>query len=265
MRIANLKQCSLHWRQDGNPEGKRVVFANSLGTDLRLWDKVIPLLPQDLCFIRFDKRGHGLSSMPPAPYSMDELVSDVEQFLDQLGARDVLFVGLSIGGMIAQGLAVRRPDLVKALVLSNTAAKMGDARIWQERIDRVRAGRFGELVDPIMERWFSPHFRQSAELMGWKNMLSRCPADGYWGCCAALAEADFHPVLGQIRQPTLGIGGDLDGSSPPEQVRETIEKIDKSRFEVIEGTGHLPCVEDPQGFGAVLTQFLKEIDHVQSV
>ncbi len=116
MQIADLGEVRLHYRIDGDPDGAPVVFANSLGTDLRLWDPVLPLLPKGLKFIRYDKRGHGLSSMPKAPYSMGSLVRDVELLMDHLGVKDSVFVGLSIGGMIAQGLAVKRLDLVKETI-----------------------------------------------------------------------------------------------------------------------------------------------------
>ena len=102
MRIANLGDVKLHYQIDGNPEGPPVVFANSLGTDLRLWDPIMPLLPQNLCYIRFDKRGHGLSELTPAPYSMGTLVRDTERLMDHLKVKNCVFVGLSIGGMIAQ-------------------------------------------------------------------------------------------------------------------------------------------------------------------
>ena len=152
MQVALANGVGLNWREDGDPAGYPVVFANSLGTDMRLWDQVLPLLPRGLRIIRFDKRGHGLSDCPPAPYAMEDLVSDAEALLDGLGLRACVFVGLSIGGMIGQGLAARRPDLVRALVLSNTAAKMGDAAMWQARIDAIRAGGIEALADAVIDR-----------------------------------------------------------------------------------------------------------------
>ena len=122
MNILDLGDIQLHWREDGDPAGWPVVFANALGTDFRLWDRIVPLLPKSLRLIRYDMRGHGLSSCPPGPYAMGALVRDAERLLDALGVKDCVFVGLSIGGMVAQGLAVKRLDLVRALVLSNTAA-----------------------------------------------------------------------------------------------------------------------------------------------
>ena len=137
MHMLDLGDLSLHWREDGDPSGAPVVFANSLGTDFRLWDKVVPLMPKGLRLIRYDKRGHGLSSCPPGPSGMGALVRDAERLLDALGVRDCVFVGLSIGGMIAQGLAVKRLDQVRALVLSNTGAKLGTPQLWADRIAAI--------------------------------------------------------------------------------------------------------------------------------
>ncbi|TMV07611.1 3-oxoadipate enol-lactonase [Ruegeria sediminis] len=263
MQIADLGDVQLHYRIDGDPDGAPVVFANSLGTDLRLWDAVLPLLPAGLKLIRYDKRGHGLSSQPPAPYSMGALVRDAEALLDRLEIRDCVFVGLSIGGMIAQGLAVKRMDQIRALVLSNTAAKIGTPEMWNERIEAVRAGGIEALADSIMERWFSKDFRATPELALWRNMLVRQPADGYAGCSAAISGTDFYTPTSGLRLPTLGIAGSEDGSTPPDLVRETVDLIPGSRFELIRKAGHLPCVEKPAEYAAVLTQFLRDVGHVR--
>lgn len=262
MNIARLEGIDLHYRIDGDPDGAPVVFSNSLGTDLRLWDPILPYLPAGLRIIRYDKRGHGLSACPPAPYAMGALVSDAEKLLDHLGVRDCVFVGLSIGGMIAQGLAVKRLDQVRAMVISNTAAKIGTTEMWQERIDAVQAGEIEALADGVMERWFSKAFCATDELVAWRNMLSRQPVDGYAGCCAAIAGTDFYTTTANLTLPTLAIAGSEDGSTPPDLVRETAELVPGSRFHLIRGAGHLPCVEEPQEFAQVLAEFLKEIGHV---
>jgi 3-oxoadipate enol-lactonase len=262
MKIAQLGDVALHWREDGDPDGAPVVFANSLGTDLRLWDDVVPLLPQGLRIIRYDKRGHGLSSCPPAPYSMGALVTDAERLLDHLGVTGCVFVGLSIGGMIAQGLAVKRMDLVRGMVISNTAAKIGTAQMWEERIAAVRAGGIEALADAVMERWFSKPFRQTEALTGWRNMLVRQPAEGYIGCGAAIAGTDFYTTTATLTLPTLAIAGTEDGSTPPDLVRETADLVRGSRFHLVRGAGHLPCVERPAEYAEVLTAFLREIGHV---
>jgi 3-oxoadipate enol-lactonase len=222
----------------------------------------VPLLPPGLRIIRYDKRGHGLSSCPPAPYSMGGLVTDAERFLDHLGVKDCVFVGLSIGGMIAQGLAVKRLDLVQGLVLSNTAAKIGTAQMWEDRIAAIRAGGIESLADAVMERWFSRAFRQTEALAAWHNMLVRQPAEGYIGCGAAIAGTDFYTTTATLTLPTLAIAGTEDGSTPPDLVRETADLIRGARFHLIRGAGHLPCVEKPAEYAEVLTGFLKEIGHV---
>ncbi len=262
MNIADLGDVRLHYRVDGDPDGAPLVFANSLGTDLRLWDAVIPLLPEGLRIIRHDMRGHGLSSAPNPPYSMGALVRDAEALLDLLGVRDAVFVGLSIGGMIAQGLAVKRLDLVRALVLSNTAAKIGTKAMWAERIAAVNAHGIDSLADAVLERWFSKSFRATPELEAWRNMLIRQPVAGYAGCSAAISGTDFYTPTSGLRLPVLGIAGSEDGATPPDLVRETVDLVPGSRFELIRGAGHLPCVEKPAEYAAILTAFLREIGHI---
>ncbi|RMD92533.1 MAG: 3-oxoadipate enol-lactonase [Alphaproteobacteria bacterium] len=262
MLIADLGDVRLHYRDEGPRDGPAVVFSNSLGTDLRLWDKILPHLPGGLRIIRYDKRGHGLSSCPPAPYSMGALVGDAERLMDHLGLSDAVFVGLSIGGMIAQGLAVKRPDLVRAMVLSNTAAKIGTREMWEERINAVREGGIEALADAVMERWFSRAFRTTPELEAWRNMLTRQPAEGYIGCSAAISGTDFFTSTAGLTLPTLAIAGSEDGSTPPDLVRETAALIPHSHFEIIRGAGHLPCVEKPRDYARLLTAFLAEHGHV---
>ena len=262
MLMADLGKVRLHYRIDGDPDGAPLVFSNSLGTDLRLWDAILPLLPDGLRIIRYDKRGHGLSSLPPAPYSMRDLVDDTEALLDLLEVRQCLFVGLSIGGMIGQGLAARRPDLVRAMVLSNTGAKIGTPDMWATRIAAVNADGIEALADGVMERWFSDAFRQTPELEIWRNMLVRQPDAGYSGCSSAISGTDLVATTSQLRLPLLGIGGSEDGSTPPDLVRETIAAVPGSRFELVRGAGHLPCVEQPGVYADILNRFLAETGHV---
>lgn len=261
MRIATLDNLHLSWREDGDKNGLPVVFANSLGTDMRLWDKVIPKLPQGLRLIRFDKRGHGLSDCPPEPYTMDDLVADTEALLRHLRVEKCVFVGLSIGGMIGQALAARNPDLVRALVLSNTAAKMGDASAWADRITLIQSNGIESLADPIMQRWFGPEFRATDELIAWRNMLTRTPVAGYLGCCHAIAGTDLTPLTKSLSLPVLGISGSEDGASPPDLVKATIDLIPGAQYVEIEGAGHLPCVEKPIEYAGHLTNFLKEFQN----
>ncbi|HDR29584.1 3-oxoadipate enol-lactonase [Rhodovulum sp.] len=262
MRIADLGDVALHFREDGDPDGAPVVFANALGTDLRIWDEVVALLPAGLRAIRYDMRGHGLSACPPGPYSMGALVRDAERLLEFLGATDCVFVGLSIGGMVAQGLAVKRLDQVRALVLSNSAARIGTPAIWAERMAAIRAGGIAALADATMERWFARPYRESPDCALWRHMLTRQPVEGYLGCCAAISGTDFYTPTSGLSLPTLAIAGSADGSTPPDLVRETAALIKGSRFQLIRGAGHLPCVEKPGDYAEILTAFLKETGHV---
>ncbi|MEW9920825.1 3-oxoadipate enol-lactonase [Marimonas sp. MJW-29] len=262
MKMFDTGEVRLHYRVDGPDDGPPVVFSNSLGTDMRLWDPILPLLPKGLRIIRYDKRGHGLSSCPPAPYSMGSLVTDVERLMDHLKVKDCVFVGLSIGGMTAQGLAVKRLDLIRALVLSNTAAKIGTVEMWDERIAAVEKGGIEALADAVMERWFSKDFRATPELELWRNMLVRGEDAGYAGCSAAISGTDFYATTATLRLPALGIAGAEDGSTPPDLVREMMDLIPGSRFHLIRKAGHLPCVEQPEEYAQVLTDFLKAVGHV---
>ncbi|MCT4558201.1 MAG: 3-oxoadipate enol-lactonase [Pelagimonas sp.] len=261
MQTANIGGVRLNYSVTGPKDGTPVVFANSLGTDMRLWDGILPLLPQGLRILRFDKRGHGLSDVPDGPYSMGTLVADVEKLMDLNGFRDAIFVGLSIGGLIAQGLAAKRLDLVRALVLSNTGAKIGTRDMWQERIDAVLASGPGAVVDATMQRWFAKAFHESDAFPAWRNMFLRTPAQGWAGCAAAIAGTDFITPTSGLRLPTLGIAGSEDGSTPPDLVRETVDLVPGSNFALIRGAGHLPCVEKPADYAAILTAFFRTQGH----
>ena len=264
MQMIELNGIKIHYADEGDPNGAPVVFSNSLGTDFRLWDQVLPLLPKGLRLIRYDTRGHGLTSAPSGDYFMGDLVADVAALLDHLGAKNCIFVGLSIGGMIAQGLAAERLDLVRAMVLSNTAAKIGTPEMWQERMAAVREGGIEALETVILERWFAARFRRETPvtLAGWRHMLCRAPAAGYLGCSAAIAETDLFESTARLTLPTLVIAGAEDGSTPPDLVRETADLIRGARFHLIRGAAHLPCVEQPVEYADVLTTFLQEQGHV---
>lgn len=262
VQIAKFGDRFVHWREDGSRVGKAVVFANSLGTDFRLWDKVVPLLPGELRYVRFDKRGHGLSSAPKGPYSIDDLAQDAVDLLDHIGIHKCIFVGLSIGGLIAQRLASCRPELIDAIVLSNTAAKVGTSEMWTARIDAIKQGGAASISSATMERWFAPAFLQSEERLAWETMLARTDADGYIACCQAIASTDLTEDTAVLRLPTLGIAGSHDGATPPELVKDTVALVPGSRCVVIENTGHLPCVEKPEAYAALITTFFKECGYV---
>lgn len=257
MQMCDIGGLRLNYRIDGPEDGAPVVFANSLGTDLRLWDEVVARMPEGLRMLRYDKRGHGLSDCPPPPYAMGTLVTDVEKLMDALGFREAIFVGLSIGGMIAQGLAAKRMDLVRAMVLSNTAAKIGTRDMWQDRVAQIEGSGIAAISAGTMERWFAKPFHRSSGFPAWQHMLERTPQKGYIGCCQAIAGSDFMTPTSGLRLPVLGIAGSEDGSTPPDLVRETVDLVPGSRLEIIRGAGHLPCVEKPDDYAALLTEFFR--------
>ncbi|WP_296474794.1 3-oxoadipate enol-lactonase [Roseinatronobacter sp.] len=257
MQTADLGHIHLHYRIDGPGDGVPVVFSNSLGTDLRLWDPLLPHLAPGLRIIRYDRRGHGLSDVPDAPYSMGQLVRDTEALLDYLNVRECVFVGLSIGGMVAQGLAVKRPDLIRAMVLSNTAARIGTAEIWRERENLARTQGLPALVDATMERWFTADFRASPALPLWRNMFLSTPLEGWVGCAEAIAGTDFYSTTAGLRLPTLGIAGDRDGSTPPDLVRETVDLVHGSEFALLRRAGHLPHLEQTAAYAERVNRFIQ--------
>jgi 3-oxoadipate enol-lactonase len=186
-------------------------------------------------------------------------VRDAEAVLDALAVRGAVVVGCSLGGMMAQGLAIKRPDLVAALVLSNTAARIGTAEMWHDRIAAVEKGGVAALAATVLARWFPPAFHATPEFAVWRNMLLRTPADGYIGCAAAIAGTDFYTPLSGLRLPVLGIAGSEDGSTPPDLVRETVELVPGSRFALIRGAGHLPMVDKADDYAAALGAFLSSL------
>ncbi|WP_139812187.1 alpha/beta fold hydrolase, partial [Ensifer aridi] len=165
-----------------------------------------------------------------------------------LAVKRAIVCGLSVGGLIAQSLYQRRPDLVRALVLCDTAHKIGTAEMWDARIAAIKAHGIEAIADGVLERWFTPAFRrpENVAFVGYRNMLIRQPVAGYLGTCAAIRNADYTDAAGKIAVPVLCVVGDQDGSTPPDLVRETAALIAGARFEVIRDAGHIPCVEQPE-------------------
>ena len=262
----NRKGVKLYAREDGitDPHAPTIVFLNSLGTNLHLWDRVVQQLPEQLRIIRMDKRGHGRSDCPKGSYSMGTLVSDAEEICDSLNIQNAAFVGVSIGGMIAQGLAVKRLDLMRVLILSNTAAKIGYPKFWNDRIDTIRKLGLMAVADNILERWVAKTFRYDPAVDQLRTMLTSTPVDGYIGCCAAISGTDFYTPTSSLRLPTLGISGSEDISTPADLIKETIDLIPGSQFKIIRRTGHLPCFEKPTEFTQEIMQFLKATGHFKA-
>jgi len=256
MRAVRANGHLAHVRLDGPASGPLWVLANSLGTDLRVWDPLMPALA-DKRVVRYDKRGHGLSELTQPPYSMAQLGDDLAAIMAAVGARDAVVVGLSIGGMIALELASRRAELVRALVLMDTAPRIGTAETWQQRIDAVERGGVAALADGVMERWFPEAFRaeHGDDVALWRTMLERTPAAGYAGCAAAVRDADLTPAARGLTMPSLCVVGEYDGSTPPDLVRGMASTIPTAEFELIPDAGHLPHVVRPDDVAGRLARF----------
>ena len=248
MKFVKANGLVIHFSDQGRGDGPPLVFINSLGTDFRIWNEVAEILAPDFRILSYDKRGHGLSELGPDKNDMADYARDLAALLDVVGVGRATIVGLSIGGLIAQELYRQSSERVAALVLCDTAAKIGTDEVWDQRIDLVKRGGIEALADAVMERWFTAHFRatRSTELAGMRAMLTRTPRQGYLAACGALKRADLRPYAGRIQAPTLCLVGDEDGSTPPALVEETAALIPGSRFEIIEGAGHLPNVEKPE-------------------
>jgi 3-oxoadipate enol-lactonase len=248
-----------HVRLDGPADAPVRVFANALGTDLRVWDPLVGGLGGQR-LVRYDKRGHGLSELTPGPYGMDQLADDLAGILDALEIKHAVIVGLSIGGMIALALAARRPELVRGLVLMDTAPRIGTAEMWAERIAAVEAGGVGALADGTLTRWFPEAFRRDHgdEVARWRHMLARTPAAGYTACCAAIRDADLAAAAERVAVPTLCLVGEHDGSTPPDVVRGLASTIQGAEFELIPDAGHLPHVVHPDDVARCLAKFEAE-------
>lgn len=231
--------------------GPALVLAHGLGLDLSIWDRMLPLLPQGLRIIRFDLRGHGASSCPPPPFSMGALVRDAEALLDELGVHDCVFLGAGLGGMVAQGLAVKRLDQIRALVLANTATKIGTAQTWDRQIALWRDNR-GSFDD-------SPSFAGASCLPD--GFQAQTPLDGLLGCAAAIAGTDFYTTTAGLRLPCLIIAGGRDAITPADMVRDLADLIPGAEFALIRKAGHVPMLEQPEAFAAVLVDFLRAIGH----
>lgn len=262
MQFIDIGGITLHYQLIGGPADKPViVFANSLGTDFRIWRDVIVRLAGDFPIVTYDKRGHGLSDVGKAPYSMDDHVGDLEGLLDHLKVKRAIVCGLSVGGLIAQGLYAKRPDLVRALILCDTAHKIGTAESWNARIATVESDGIASIADGVLKLWFTPEFHEQrkADLTGYRNMLARQPVEGYAGTCAALRDADYTEAAKAIAVPTLCVVGDQDGSTPTALVRSMADLIPGSRFKIIDGAGHIPCVEQPEALVELIRRFIARL------
>lgn len=268
-RFAAVGSWTIHHRLEGQfanamITGIPLVFINSLGSDLRIWDGVIPYFAEDFPIIRYDKRGHGLSDCPPGPYTLRDHTTDLAALLTGLEVPSAILIGVSVGGMIALDFAHQHPARVHALVLCDTGAKIGTADAWTERSTIVRQNGLAPIAPLILGRWFSHSFstREPATYRGYTNMLTRTPAEGYAATCEALRDADLREVVQRITVPTLVLCGDEDMATPPSLGQALAAALPNARFQLIYQAGHLPSIEQPRAVAAAMRQFFKELHYV---
>ncbi len=237
---------ALEHRIDGLADGPALLMSGSLGTTLEMWEPQLPLLSDVARLVRFEHRGHGGSPAPPGPYSIDELGADVLALMDALELERASYCGLSIGGMVGQWLAINAPARIHRLILICTSAHLPPQRAWHERAAAVReAGSAEPIADTVVARWFTPGFaRRSPEIVArHRRMLVGTQAEGYAGCCEAIAALDLRPGLARITAPTLVITGAEDPSTPPEHGRAIADAVPGARLELLDPAAHLASVE----------------------
>ncbi|TWC68169.1 alpha/beta fold hydrolase [Herbaspirillum sp. SJZ099] len=249
--------------RNGRAPRHTVVLSHAIGADLMMWDGLANLLAADCRVIAYDHRGHGSSEKAEGLYSMADLADDAARLLRELDAGPVVWVGLSMGGMAGQELALRHPNLVRALVLANTTSAYPDAArdAWQQRIATVREQGIEAIADAVMGRYFHDAFRagHAATVARFRERLTSTDALGYIGCCNAVGSVDTTARLGQIKAPTLVIAGELDQGTPIAMAQTLVNGIEGAQLEIISGASHISAVEQPQAFAELVTRFLAQI------
>lgn len=242
------------------PPRHTVVLSHALGCDVSLWDALANALAAEHRVICYDHRGHGDSDAPAGPYTMAELADDAERLLAGLDAGPVVWVGLSLGGMVGQELALRHPRRVEALVIANSSAGFDAAgrAAWQQRIDAIAQDGVDAVADAAMQRWFTAAFRsaQPATVARWRRRVASTPAQGYVAASQAVMHHDTITRLPQITAPTLVIAGALDPGTPVAMSRAIADAVPGARLVVLDDAAHLSVLEQPAAFTAVVHDFL---------
>lgn len=260
MAIAHVNDIDLHYVLDGPPGAPVLVLSHGLGLALGMWDEQTPMLTRRFRVLRHDTRGHGASSVPAGPSSIEDLGRDVVALLDHLRIDRVHFCGLSLGGMTAMWLAVHAPHRIASLILANTAPQVGSDDMWDARIATVKAHGMTAISDAAIARWFTPRFIEfsPAVVADLKAMFERTPAAGYTSCCAANRDADLRDAIARIRTPTLVVSGTHDIATPAADGQWLAKNIFGSGYVELP-TAHLSNLETPDVFGALAS------DHVARV
>lgn len=251
----------IHYELEGPADAPVVALSHSLAAALELWDWQVPALRGSYRVLRFDTRGHGRSSAPRGPYTMEMLSEDVIGLLDRLRIRRTHFVGISMGGMIGQVLALNYPERLEKLVLCDTTDRVPPelAQTWKERIRVAETDGMEALAQETLERWFSGDFlRNQPETAGRiRDMILRTPVPGYIGCRRAINDFDVSRDLSRVTAPTLVVVGQRDPVTPVSAAEAIADKIGGSEMVVLPGALHLPNIEAADLFNRALLRFLR--------
>jgi 3-carboxy-cis,cis-muconate cycloisomerase len=253
----SLAGVRLHYQWSGAPDKPVLVLSNSLGADMSMWDEQVPSFSEHFRLLRYDVRGHGRSSSPPGPYSIELLSRDLLAMLDALGVEAFCFCGLSMGGLIGQWIAIHAAPRIRRLVLCNTGAKIGNGEIWNSRIDAALTDGMLSMVPLMLDRWFTASFRQShpeIELRT-RGMLEAANPSGYAACCGAIRDADFRRELKHINVPCLVITGTHDPATPPADGRFLAANITGAQYVELNAS-HISNIEASETFNRAVLHFL---------
>jgi 3-oxoadipate enol-lactonase len=253
----NADGCTIHVEVEGPQSAPVLMLSNSLGTNMHMWDDQVPAFTRHFRLVRFDRRGHGKSSVPKGPYSIERLGRDALAVLDGLGIERVNWCGLSMGGMEGQWLGANAPSRLGKLVLSNTASYFPDRTMWDGRIGVAREKGLAALVDATIERWFTAGFRQQSPqaVARIRDMFLATDVEGYVGCGAAIRDMDNRSLLAKVSVPTLVIAGRHDMGTTLEAGQFIAEHIPGAELAVME-TAHIANVEQPQIYSDTVLKFL---------
>ncbi len=254
---------SVNYTLEGPASGPVITMSNSLASNLSMWEPQLPVLTSRYRVLRYDTRGHGGTEATAGPYSLDELTDDVHALLQALGVTRTHFIGLSMGGMIGQIMAIKYPQTLQSLVLCDTMSRVPtEAKpMWDDRIHTAETGGMAALVEPTLARWFTEPFRQkgSPVLDQVRTMIRTTPPRGYIGCSHAIAALNLTDHLKAITLPTLIIVGEDDPATPVAASRVIHEQIKGSELVILKSAAHLSNLEQPEAFNQALTAFLSKV------
>lgn len=256
-----LNEFSLNIFKEGS--GPIVVLSHALGCNLKMWDDVAQILKNDFTVVRYDHRNHGKSGLTSEPFSIDDLADDAAMLIKDLSKEPVFFVGLSLGGMVAQSLAARYPELIRACVIANSSQHYEESvkKMWSDRIERVKEGGVSAISEMAIERWFTSEYllsenqsskRKVADI---KRELNAFDAHAYSLSCNAVAQVDCRKGNKMILAPTLVVFGTKDQATPPALSIAIHEHILGSELAEI-NAAHLSAVEKPIEFSDIVKNFL---------